>query len=217
MKTILMILLSSVWSSYANKTYHTLSECEFNTTEERAMEVVDKFIYEFQADVTNLFTWAYIGTGNENDSERDAIGIKYKECYYNPETRESYNLVDVLVNGKPAFKDRRIGGKVQEKLENGTRNIRLDIEYSGSMLDKADAQFHVTPLDSNLVRVQLEINLKLGWFFNLFVTNRVWTNNVEWRLGVILDNLKEYAETGTVTKKSQTQALKKVKNKKKLE
>ena len=98
-----------------------------------------------------------------------------------------------------------------------TRNIRLDIDYSGSMLDKADAQFHITPLDSNLVRVRLEINLKLGWFINLFMTNRIWVNNVEWRIGVILDNLKEYAETGTVTKKSQENAIRKVKRRKSLE
>ena len=217
MNTFLMILLSAVWSSYSNKTYHTHAECEFNTTEERVMEVVNKFIYEFQADVNNLFTWAYIGNGKEANTDRDAIGIKYKECHYDPETRDSYNIVDVLLNGKPAFKDRRIGGHYTETMVDSTRNIRLDIDYSGSMLDKADAQFHITPLDSNLVRVRLEINLKLGWFINLFMTNRIWVNNVEWRIGVILDNLKEYAETGTVTKKSQENAIRKVKRRKSLE
>ena len=217
MKTWLMILLSSVWSSYSNKTFHTLSECEFNVPEERVMEVVDRFVYEFQADVPQLFTWAYIGTGNEGDSERDALAINYKESHYDPVTRESYNILDVIVNGKPMFKDRRIGGHYNDTTINGTYHSRLDIDYSGSMLDKADAQFHITPLDSARVRVQLEINMRFGWFFNIFVTNRVWTNNVEWRVGVVLDNIKEYAETGTVTKKNQTQAIKRVKSKRKLE
>ena len=40
----------------------------------------------------------------------------------------------------------------------------------------------------------MDINIKYGWFFNIFITKRIYKNSVEWRVNRYMNNLKKVAE-----------------------
>lgn len=207
----LLILLATVYTNYVDKTYTSVAECTFNVGMEETQVVVDKFAYQFQAEVDSLFTWAYQGLRSEQNEDRDAIGLRYKSAHYDHKTRKSYNIVDILLLGNPVKKNVRIDGTYKDSIKHGTHYSRLDIDYSGSLLQVANAEFRTTAIDSTHTKVKLILNIKLGWFFQGFVTRKVWRNNLEWRLGVILNNCKEYAEKGKVKPKTQQEAYNQVK------
>ena len=174
----------------------------FNCSYDRANEIIDLFVYEMQTDMNHLFTWAFIGTENEGDTKgKDAVSLKYVGNTYDPETRTGVLLTTIEVLGMPWFKNREIGSLYTDSVVAGTRYARLDITYSGSLLQAADGQFHSTPIGPNKTNVHFELNVTLGKFFSAFVTNKTWNEVAAWRIEMIFDNIREFAETGTVQPK----------------
>jgi hypothetical protein len=40
----------------------------------------------------------------------------------------------------------------------------------------------------------MDINIKYGWFFNIFINMKIYKNSVEWRVNRYMQNLKRVAE-----------------------
>ena len=185
--SIISILLTvSLFADEERQTRRVIMDQVWDCSYDRANEVIDRFVYEMQTDMNNLFTWAFIGTENKGDTKgKDAVSIKYVGNTYDPETR----------------KNREVGSIYRDSVVNKTRYARLEITYSGSLLQAANGQFHTTPIDPDHTLMHFELNVVLGKFFSAFVTTKTWNEVAAWRIEMMVNNIKEYAETGTVTPK----------------
>jgi hypothetical protein len=176
----------------------------WNCSKDRAEAIIDMFVYQMQTDMNQLFTWAFLGTENQGDTKgKDAVSIKYVGNTYDPETRAAVLITTIEVLGVPWFKNREVGSIYRDSTVNGTRYARLDITYSGSLLQAADGQFHTSAIDDTHTRMHFELNVVLGRFFSAFVTNKTWNEVAVWRIETIVDNIQEFSETGTVKPKKE--------------
>ena len=207
MKRFLLLLVAITYSflSFADEerqTRRVVVDQVWNCSYDRANEVIDLFVYEMQTDMNHLFTWAFIGTENQGDTKgKDAVSIKYVGNTYDPETRTGVLTTTIEVLGMPWFKNRQIGSIYRDSVVNNTRYARLEITYSGSLLQAANGQFHTTPIDANHTNMHFELNVVLGKFFSAFVTTKTWNEVAAWRIETMVNNIKEFAETGTVQPK----------------
>ena len=208
MKRIYIFIVAVLFAGtmFADSSERQLRRLSFDRTfecsAERANEIIDLFVYEMQTDMNHLFTWAFIGTENQGDTKgKDAVSIKYVGNTYYPETRTGVLVTTIEVLGVPWFKNREIGSVYTDSVVNNIRFARLDITYSGSLLQAADGQFHTTPIGNDRAFVHFELNVTLGKFFSAFVTNKTWNEVASWRIEMIFDNIKEFAETGMVQPK----------------
>lgn len=174
----------------------------FNCSHDRTKEVLDKFVYQLQAEADSLFTWAYMNTGGDGDTKgKDAVALRYKRCEYNPLTRNSLFVTDIVVLGVPWKRDVEIGGHYWDKYINTTRHAQLDITYSGKILQDANGFFITAPRKDGKTDVHFELHVAFGRFFSAFITKKTWQDVAVWRFETIVSNLKEYAETGRVLPK----------------
>ena len=211
MKRFLLLLVAITYSflSFADEerqTRRVIVDQIWNCSFDHANEVIDQFVYEMQTDMNGLFTWAFIGTENQGDTKgKDAVSIKYVGNTYEPETRTGKLITTIEVLGVPWFKNREIGSIYRDSVVNKTRYARLEITYSGSLLQAANGQFHTTPIDDNHTRLHFELNVVLGRFFSAFVTTKTWNEVASWRIVTMVNNIKEFAETGTVQPKKKAE------------
>ncbi len=199
--TVLLLSLAT-FCDETRQTRRVVMDQVWDCSFERANEVIDLFVYEMQTDMNHLFTWAFLGTENKGDTKgKDAVSIKYVSNTYEPETRTGVLVTTIEVLGIPWFKNREVGSVYRDSIVDGTRYARLEITYSGSLLQSANGQFHTTPIDDDHTKMHFELNVVLGKFFSAFVTNKTWSEVAAWRIQTMVNNVKEYAETGTVTPK----------------
>lgn len=207
MKRLVLIITAifltvSIFADEARQTRRVVMDQVWNCSYDRANEVIDLFVYEMQTDMNHLFTWAFLGTENQGDTKgKDAVSIKYVGNTYDPETRTGKLITTIEVLGVPWFKNREVRSVYRDSVVNKTRYARLEITYSGSLLQAANGQFHTTPIDANHTTMHFELNVVLGKFFSAFVTTKTWNEVAAWRIETMVNNVKEYAETGTVQPK----------------
>ena len=177
---------------------------------ERMLEVVEKFCYQFQSNPDSLFTWAYVGLGEAEIKEskskegRDAVQLRYKDRFYDPVEKNGDVAIDIYVLGIRWWKNQHLG--THYRLTRPSEkpyplNAHMTATYSGSILEGGDVIFLLEPLSPTETAVHYEFRLVFGRFLSAFISDKTWRNAMEWRFKTILENLVEYAETGTVTEK----------------
>ena len=185
---------------WERQTRRIVVDTVFECSQERTEAVIDSFVYALQTDINSLFDWAFIGTGNQGDTKgKDAVSVVYTGNTYDPETRTGVLTLTIYVLGVPWFKNRELGSVYRDSVVNETRHARLDITYSGALLQEANGQFHTRAIDAGRTALHFELNVVLGKFFSAFVTNKTWKEVAVWRIERIVANLKEFAETGRVS------------------
>ena len=176
----------------------------------RMLEVVNLFSYQFQANPDSLFEWAYIGLGEAEVKEskskegRDAVQLRYKDRFYDPVEKNGDVAIDIYVLGIRWWKDQHLGTHyrlTRPKNANYPLTAHLNATYSGSILEGGDIVFRLEPLSDTQTAVHYEFTLVFGKVLSAFISDKTWRNAMEWRFETILENLVEYAETGTVTEK----------------
>ena len=98
----------------------------------------------------------------------------------------------------------RLGG---EELKEGEghgydcpRTIHFDINKFKNLVKWIDATLVLTPSDDsnpNAIGTQhlhITTHCQFGWFFNLFISRKMYKNTVEWRIQQFLENLRNTAE-----------------------
>ncbi|MCM1035489.1 MAG: hypothetical protein NC038_05715 [Paludibacter sp.] len=198
MKTLFVIL--TVLTTYVKGMYNTDCALSVNASAAEANQVVDRLIYEFQRNPDLLFDWAFVGTGQQNDAEKDAFVLHWNNVLYVPERNYSRIDMEVQVPGIRSFKNIVLESMVTDTLIGLQRNVRVDIFYAGNLLKEAYGNFCVMPIADNQCTLSIDLHIRFGWFFNIFVSRRVYRNVVEWRVERFMSNLKEMTETGTVQK-----------------
>ena len=187
-------ILFSVLTTLSEGMFHTSYEEEANATVEACNVVVDSLISNLQTDPQLLSDWAFAGLGRQDNPKRNAVYLVWKHSEYYPERQYSKLVLDVLINDKPMFKDVVMESQVTDTMIDGIRDIRVDIYYSGSLLKQAYGIFHVIPTGENTAKIGIETHIKFGWFFRIFITRRVYSETIDWRLIRFIQNLKLTAE-----------------------
>ena len=185
-----------------------------NAPLETMLHSVERFYRQFQSCPDSLFTWAYIGideidkknAGSKPTKEsKNAIQLIYKDRTYDPVRKVGDVAIDVYVLGVRWWKDQHLGTIYTLSTPEDSAfpiTAQLTADYTGSIIEGGDFVFVLEPIDATRTRVHYEFSLGFGKTLSLFISDKIWQNAIEWRFVIILNNLVEYAETGTVVRKS---------------
>ena len=193
MSILLGILLTTLTTLSAGM-FHTAYETEVAASAEACNAVVDSMIYYLQTDPEMLSEQFFAGLGKQEDSKKNAFYLVWKESEYIPEKQYSKLILDVLVDEKPFLKNMVVESQVTDSVFGDRRDIRVDIHYAGSLLKQAYGSFHITKIDDYTAKLGMDVNVKFGWFFRIFITRKVYGETIDWRLARFVTNLKLTAE-----------------------
>ena len=193
----LLLILFSVLTTYTHSVFHTEASVvahtpawnETATGLPACSNAVDSVIAYVQLDPLRLSEWAFAGMGHQEDTRRDAVYLVWKESTYDAAKRHSTITFDILVNGTTMFRNVRIESIVRDSLYQGGRTIWVDIFYSGSLLKQASGVFHLLPQSDGSVQIIMNTDIRFGWFFNIFITRKVFRETIEWRLERFVQNI----------------------------
>lgn len=213
MKRILFILLILTPSLYlfgrdSVSTYYQqgefISYCSVVTDVplKVADSVVDDLISQFRGDPELLFEWAFKDLGKQpSDKSKNEVLIKLKLATFDKMTGKSLLLTDVIVSEYTTYENVAIESKVTKtKMNSGKTRVFVDIFYSNALLKKAYGTFFVVPLDENRVMMSVQIHVRFGWFFNIFITQKRYRNLVEWRMKGFMNNMRNEAERRVINR-----------------
>ena len=213
MKRILFILLILTPSLYlfgrdSVSTYYQqgefISYCSVVTDVplKVADSVVDDLISQFRGDPELLFEWAFKDLGKQpGDKSKNEVLIKLKLATFDKMTGKSLLLTDVIVSDYTTYENVAIESKVTKtKMNSGKTRVFVDIFYSNALLKKAYGTFFVVPLDENRVMMSVQIHVRFGWFFNIFITQKRYRNLVEWRMKGFMNNMRKEAERRVINR-----------------
>ena len=174
--------------------FHTEYETEVAASSQECNMVIDSMIYYLQTDPEKLSENFFGGLGKQSDSNKNAFYLIWKQAEYKPEQKYGKLILDVLVNGVPFLKDVVVESVVTDSITDNQRDIRVDIHYGGSMLKEAYGTFHVIPTSDTTTKLGIDVHVKFGWFFRIFISRKVYSETIDWRLERFVQNLKLRAE-----------------------
>ncbi len=175
----------------------TYGRVHVDARKEVCMEMVDDLISQFRGDPDQLFEWAFKGLGKQKGekNEKNEVLIELNQALYDTATHVGTLVMDIVVPGLTTFDDVNIESLVtQRELNDTVFEVFVDIFYSNSLLKKAYGTFFVEECREGGTYLSIDIHIRFGWFFNLFITQRRYRNIVEWRTDGFLKNLKEDVE-----------------------
>ena len=187
-------ILFSVLTTLSDGMFHTQYETEVGASAEACNVVIDSMIYYLQTDPEKLSEQFFAGLGKQEDTNKNAFYLIWKESEYLPEKQYSKLVLDVLVNEKPFLKNVVIESQVTDSMQGTQRDIRVDIHYAGTLLKEAYGTFHVIPTGENTAKIGMDVHVKFGWFFRIFISRKVYSETIDWRLVRFVENLKLRSE-----------------------
>ena len=185
-----------------------------NTPLPAMLEAASKYCRQFQMQSDSLYQWAYVGIDKREKEDtlkkqtkesRNAILLNYKERVYDPVLKTGDITIDIYVLGVRWWKDQHLGTKYTLTRPASSQyplTAKMVATYSGSILEGGEVLFRLDPIDPTHTRVHYEFNLTFGRVLSAFISDKTWKNAIEWRFQIIIKNLVEYAETGTVERKN---------------
>ena len=187
-------ILFSVLTTLSDGMFHSTYTTDVQADVSASNMAVDLFITHLQTEPLLIAELSFAGMGRQQDSEKNAMYLKWKYSEYYPQTHYSKLIVDVLVDDKPRFKDVTVECIVRDTLINNIRDVHVDIFYSGSLLKQAYGNFHVIPLTDTTSQMAIDMHVKFGWFFRIFITRKIYRETIDWRVERFVTNLKMRAE-----------------------
>lgn len=191
---MLLTILLSILTTLKDGMFHTEYETEVAASSQECNMVIDSMIYYLQTDPEILSEKFFGGLGKQSDSNKNAFYLIWKQAEYKPEQKYGKLILDVLVNGVPFLKDVVVESVVTDSMTDNQRDIRVDIHYAGTLLKEAYGTFHIVPTGENTTRVGMDVHVKFGWFFRIFISRKVYSDTIDWRLVRFVNNLKLTAE-----------------------
>ena len=187
-------ILFSVLTTLSDGMFHTQYETEVGASAEACNVVIDSMIYYLQTNPEMLSEQFFAGLGKQEDSKKNAFYLIWKESEYLPEKQYSKLVLDVLVDERPFLKNVVIESQVTDSMQGTQRDIRVDIHYAGTLLKEAYGTFHVIPTGENTANIGMDVHVKFGWFFRIFISRKVYSETIDWRLVRFVTNLQMTAE-----------------------
>jgi hypothetical protein len=186
----------TIFTVYNDGEFVTHGLIAVDASKSTCMTMVDDLISQFRGDPDQLFEWAFKGLGKQEGekNEKNEVLIQLKQALFDNETQVGTLIMDIIVPGLTRYKDVRIESLVKQKdLTPSLSEVSVDIFYSNALLKKAYGTFFVEDYNEKTY-LSINIHIKFGWFFNLFITKRRFENLVEWRADGFLNNLRHEAE-----------------------
>lgn len=187
-------ILFSVLTTLSDGMFHTQYETEVDTCAEACNMVIDSMIYYLQTDPAKLSEQFFAGLGKQEDAKKNAFYLIWKESEYLPEKQYSKLVLDVLVNERPFLSDVVIESQVTDSMQGAQRDIRVDIHYAGTLIKEAYGTFHVLSMGEKSAKIGMDVHVKFGWFFRIFISRKVYSDTIDWRLVRFVENLKLRSE-----------------------
>lgn len=187
----------TIYSVYQKREHITYATINVDAPKEVSMNMVADLIDQFRGDPQELFEWAFKGIGKQEgeDNEKNEVLLILKQALYDKKSEIGTLVLDIKVPGFTSYDDVNITSKVsQYELDKKTNAVNVDIFYSNSLLNKAYGTFFVKELEENKTQLSIEIHVRFGWFFNIFISQRRYKNLIEWRTDGFMNNLKVEAE-----------------------
>ena len=212
MMLIAMLSVASLCTFARPQTRAVVIDTVCDASIEQLLPVIRRFCYQFQACPDSLFDWAYLNLKEheEADTKKDTkegravIQLDYKDRTYDPKTKTGDVAIDIYVLGVRWWKDQHLGTKyslTRPAHAPHPLTARLKATYSGAILEGGDWIFVMTPVSPTQTHLHYEFSLTFGRVLSAFISDKIWRNAIEWRFLIILENLIEYAETGTVVQR----------------
>ena len=192
-------IIFSVLTTLSEGMFHTSYETEVDTSVVACNQAVDSMIYCLQTNPELLSERFFVGLGKQEDKKKNAFYLVWKESTYVPEEQYSRLVLDVLVDEKPFMKDVVIESSVVDTMAGERRDVRVDIHYAGTLIKEAYGTFHINPVGENQSTLAMDVHVKFGWFFRIFISRKVYSETIDWRLARFVDNLKLKAEGVVLT------------------
>ena len=192
--SLLLGILLTMMTTLSDGMFHTRYETSVSADAMACNAVVDTMIYYLQTDPELLSKHFFCGLGMQTDKKKNVFYLVWKESSYDAEQQSSRLLLDVLVDEKPFLKDVVIESTVVDSMAGERRDIRVDIHYAGTLIKQAYGSFHVLPTSDNTTQLGMDVHVKFGWFFRIFISRKVYSDTVDWRLMRFVQNLKLTAE-----------------------
>lgn len=187
-------ILFSVLTTLSDGMFHTQYETEVMASADTCNVVIDSMIYYLQTDPEKLSKHFFAGLGKQDDVKKNAFYLIWKKSEYLPEKQYSQLVLDVLVNEKPFLRNVVIDSQVTDSVQGAQRDIRVDIRYAGTLIKEAYGTFHVLPSSEKRAKVWIDVHVRFGWFFRIFISRKVYSETIDWRLVRFIQNIKLTAE-----------------------
>ena len=191
---MLLALILTILTSLKDGMFHTAYETDVQACAEACNVVVDDMIYCLQTDPELLSEKYFAGLGMQKDTKKNSFYLHWKESTYVPEQQYSRLVLDILVNEKSFLKDVVVEAFVADSMSGERRDIRVDIRYAGNLIKEAYGSFHVEPTGDQIARIGMDVHLRFGWFFRMFITRKVYSETIDWRLMRFVQNIQLRSE-----------------------
>jgi hypothetical protein len=191
---MLLALILTILTSLKDGMFHTAYETDVQACAEACNTVVDDMIYCLQTDPELLSEKYFAGLGMQKDTKKNSFYLHWKGSTYVPEQQYSRLVLDILVNEKPFLKDVVVEAFVADSMSGERRDIRVDIRYAGNLIKEAYGSFHVEPTGDQTARIGMDVHLRFGWFFRMFITRKVYSETIDWRLMRFVQNIQLRSE-----------------------
>ena len=191
---MLFALLFSVLTLLKDGMFHTSYETGVVACADACNTVVDDMIHCLQTNPEQLSEKYFAGLGMQSDTKKNSFYLEWKESSYVPEQQYSRLVLDVLVDEKPFMKDVVIESSVVDTMAGDRRDVRVDIHYAGTLIKQAYGTFHVSPEGENQAKLAMDVHVKFGWFFRIFISRKVYSETIDWRLVRFVENLRLRSE-----------------------
>lgn len=191
---MLLALILTILTSLKDGMFHTAYETDVQACAEACNTVVDDMIYCLQTDPELLSEKYFAGLGMQKDTKKNSFYLHWKESTYVPEQQYSRLVLDILVNEKPFVKDVVVEAFVADTMAGERRDIRVDIRYAGNLIKEAYGSFHVESTGDQTARIGMDVHLRFGWFFRMFITRKVYSETIDWRLMRFVQNIQLRSE-----------------------
>lgn len=191
---MLLALILTILTSLKDGMFHTAYETDVQACAEACNTVVDDMIYCLQTDPELLSEKYFAGLGMQKDTKKNSFYLHWKGSTYVPGQQYSRLVLDILVNEKPFLKDVVVEAFVADSMSGERRDIRVDIRYAGNLIKEAYGSFHVEPTGDQIARIGMDVHLRFGWFFRMFITRKVYSETIDWRLMRFVQNIQLRSE-----------------------
>lgn len=184
----------SIQTIYRNGEFSTQCQIKVRASDAIASEVANDLIKDLHNKPGNLFNWALKDLGLQDKKKNELIFV-LKSSITDANSGITHGKFDIIIPNIKTFSNVRVDAIVSKtKYRNGKIQVTANIIYSSLLLNNALGVITIIPQKNNELLFVTNVNMKFGWFFNIFITKKRYKSIVEWRIKKFTENIKSECE-----------------------
>ena len=191
---IFLSILLTVLTTYHRGVYETVGEVEMHCSVADANAMMDQLMRDFETDPHHIWAWAFWGTGEQKDERKQGFVIHYDTVRYDAGAQQL--KIDMnLISPKGKVNQLHVTPTLFDSIQGDSRTIYFAVDDFKNLIKHCDATLTLTKTQNpNVQHLSIVTHCRFGWFFNLFISRKMYRNTVEWRVEQFLENLRCTAE-----------------------